>query len=171
MVRAPWLRMWVTAGVMIAGGCTKEGGVELSWEFHALPDGSGEVEPASAGCGRHGVASLFVTGANDAGDGTSFIAVCTAGATTRTVPVGEWTFALHTLDVQGRVIGQLDPPDAVLGPLAVDDGGSTVFPRATITPRAACADGVDNDGDGSVDLADLDCADATDVDESAARQP
>ncbi|SRR6266540_5497812 len=164
MLRVFWFTGLIAAGVMGAGGCSNEGGVELLWEF----DGS---EPPSAGCGRHGVDSVLVTGANDAGDGANMIAVCTAGDLRRTVPVGRWTFALHTLDIRGRLIHALEEPDAVTETLEVAEGGSKMFAIATIVPRPACGDGVDNDRDGRVDLTDPDCADATDTDESPAPLP
>jgi hypothetical protein len=164
MLRVFWFAGLIAVGVMGAGGCSNEGGVELSWWF----DGS---EPASAGCGRHGVDSVLVTGANDAGDGANIIAVCTAGNLERTVPVGRWTFALHTLDIRGRLIRALEDPDATTETLEVAEGRSVMFAIANIASRAACADGVDNDRDFRVDLTDPDCADETDPDESPAPQP
>jgi hypothetical protein len=165
MLRVLWFAVLIAVGVMGAGGCSNEGGVELSWEF----DGS---EPAWVGCGRHGVDSVLVTGANDAGDGANMIAVCTAGSLKRTVPVGRWMFALHTLDIRGRLIRALEDPDAVTETLEVAEGGTAMmFAVANIVPRPACADGVDNDRDGRVDLTDPDCADTADTDESPASQP
>jgi hypothetical protein len=116
---------------------------------------------------------VLVTGASDAGDGANMIAVCTAGNLKRAVPVGRWTFALHTLDIGGQLIKALEEPDAVTETLEVAEGASKVFQTATIVPRPECSDGVDNDKppDGRVDLTDPDCADATDTDESPAPQP
>jgi len=45
-------------------------------------------------------------------------------------------------------------------PVTVPSEGTTATDPVTLAPNPACADGVDNDGDGLVDLADPDCADA-----------
>ena len=48
------------------------------------------------------------------------------------------------------------------------DSGCASLTDPTETPPAACADGVDNDGDGGADLADPGCANASDTSEKSA---
>jgi hypothetical protein len=151
--------------IPLLAGCSHDGDVKVLWQFDA-------DEPAADGCGRHGVDSVFVTGSSDQGDGASFLAVCTAGSLRRTVPAATWSFTLHALDVHGNSIQPVDVPDGMTYPMAVPEGGATEFPAISITPRAACADGIDNDGDGRVDLADADCGgDSTWNDEATPKQP
>ena len=133
---------------------------------------AGADETAADGCGQHGVDSVFVTGASDKGDGASFLAVCTAGLLRRTVPAATWSFTLHALDVHGNSIQPVDMPDGMTYPHGRERGGAYGVSPIAITPRAACADGIDNDGDGRVDLADADCGgDSTWNDEATPKQP
>ncbi len=46
------------------------------------------------------------------------------------------------------------------------DSGQTANTQTTVTVQTQCSDGVDNDGDGKIDLADTGCTDASDNDES-----
>jgi hypothetical protein len=155
--------------ILLTAGCSHDGEVVVSWQFPGPPDAA---ETAADGCGRHGVDSVFVTGSSDQGDGASFLAVCTAGSLQRTVPTATWSFTLHALDVHGNSIQPVDVPDGMTDPMAVPEGDPIHFPAITITPRAACADGVDNDSDGRVDLADADCGgDSTWNDEATPKQP
>ena len=165
----------LAAGAVWAGGCEGEGTVELSWTFPPLAGGNGEPETAAAGCGNHGIDSLLLTGANDAGEGGNFIALCTPGTVRRGVAIGNWSFAVHTLDIRGRLIRALEEPDALTEVLVVADGATAVFPTVTLSPRPACSDTVDNDGDGRVDLDDFDdpecVGNPAGTDESIAPQP
>jgi len=155
--------------IPLLAACSHEGDVAVSWQFAGPADAT---ETAADGCGRHGVDSVFVTGSSDKGDGASFLAVCTAGSLRRTVPAATWSFTLHALDVHGNSIQPVDVPDGMTYPMAVPEGDVAEFPAITITPRAACADGIDNDGDGRVDLADADCGgDSTWNDEATPKQP
>jgi hypothetical protein len=47
----------------------------------------------------------------------------------------------------------------------LDLGGETITANATVR-LSACSDGMDNDGDGKIDMADLGCADTSDNDET-----
>jgi hypothetical protein len=153
--------------VFVAGGCSHNGDVELAWQFAGA---SGAVEGAADGCGFHGVDSVLVTGSSDIGEGMNAIGLCTPGSLRRAVPVGTWTFSIHTLDVHGKAIFPLDMPDGTTDPMPVTEGGLATFSPVLLTPRPQCGDGIDNDGDGLVDLADPDCAgDATWTDEAAPR--
>jgi hypothetical protein len=172
MRRALLVGMMVAAGALGAGGCTPEGTVELTWQFPVIAARGNEPESAPAGCGSHGIDSLMITGANDAGDGATIVALCTAGWVRRDVPVGTWSFAFHSVDIQGRLIRALDDPDAQSETLAVAEDAATMFPAVTLRPRSACSDTIDNDSDGRIDLDDPECeGNAGGADESAAPQP
>jgi hypothetical protein len=157
------------SGPCLTAGCSHDGDVEIPWQFAGpSPDG----ESAQEGCGQHGVDSVFVTGSSDKGDGASFLAVCTAGALRRTVPAATWSFTLQPLDVHGNNVQPADVPDGMTYPMPVSEGAVTQFPPISIVPRAACADGIDNDRDGRVDLTDPDCGgDPTWNDEATPKQP
>ena len=127
---------------------------------------------AEAGCGAHGVDAIRVTGASTQGDGEDVVALCAIGEFTHGVPIGNWSFTIHQLDVRGRAIDvpQLDDQgepvlDANGYPTLVPDptATATVAKDATVdldpgmvvlTPRPECSDGIDNDCDGRVDLDD-----------------
>jgi hypothetical protein len=159
------VRVVALTTILLAAACSHDGDVAISWQF------AGD-EPAADGCGRHGVDSVFVTGASDKGDGASFLAVCTEGKLHRTVPTGTWSFALHALDVHGNSIQPVDMPDGMTYPMPVNEHPEAEFPPISIVPRPACRDGIDNDGDGRVDLADPDCGgDSGWNDEATPKQP
>jgi hypothetical protein len=172
MTRVLFGALWLAAGALCAGGCTPEGTVELAWQFPALAGGSGEPETAPAGCGGHGIDSLFIAGRDGGGEGANLVVSCTAGWVRRPVPTGTWSFTFHTMDIHGRLIRASDDPDAVSEALAVAEDGTTSFPTVTLPPRPACGDTVDNDRDGRIDLDDPECAGNADgADESTAAQP
>ena len=141
---------------LVAGGCTQQGDYEATWQFAAAGD-------APDGCGAHGVDAVLVTGSSDAGDRTSVTALCTTGLVKSSIPTGSWHFAIYSLDVEGKAIWPIDQPDAqapedTSAPgIAITDGGLATF-AVTLQARPACRDGIDNDGDGRVDLDDPDCA-------------
>jgi hypothetical protein len=146
----------LACGLASAAGCTDHGSYQASWTFVGN-------EAAGTGCGLHGVDTIHVTGASTAGDGEDLIAVCAPGGLTHEVPVGDWTFTFHQLDVRGR---EIVPTDAQGQPVPAPTATATVVKDKTIdpplpvelTPRPECSDGIDNDTDGRVDLDDADCA-------------
>ena len=84
------------AGGLSAAGCADHGSYSVTWTFVG-------GEAAGSGCGLHGVDTIHVTGANTAGDGEDLIAL-RAWRASHSVPVGDWTFTFHQLDVRGRPI-------------------------------------------------------------------
>ena len=138
-------------GVATAAGCTDHGTYQVAWQFVG-------GEPAQTGCGAHGVDSVRVIGSNTAGDTENFSVLCTPGLATHSVVVGTWTLAVHQVDVRGVAIDPVDPPmtsiDVVKDQLQPPD---PLVPLE-LTPRPECSDGIDNDGDGRVDLDDPECA-------------
>jgi hypothetical protein len=174
----PWARIACLAGGLSALGCTAHGSYKVTWTF--------TDESAAAGCGAHGVDAIRVTGASAQGDGEDVVTLCTntianpdgtrtdSGVFTHGVPVGNWTFTIHQVDVRGRQIDvpQLDDqgqpvldangyptlvPDPTATATVVEDMTVDLEP-VTLTPRPECNDGVDNDGDGRIDLDDDTCA-------------
>lgn len=60
------------------------------------------------------------------------------------------------------------PPPA---PATPDVGGDTPDPAPTTKPKPACGDGVDNDGDGTIDMGDWGCATKADASEVLTNVP
>ena len=162
----------------MVAGCSDHGNYRVTWVFVDRPEGGG--------CGAHGVDSIRVTGASTQGDGEDVVTLCAAtdvppgvvapGGFTHGVPVGNWSFTFHQLDVRGRAIQvpQLDDqgqpvldangyptfvPDPTATATVAKDTTVDVYPAMImLTPRPECGDGVDNDGDGRIDLDDDTCA-------------
>jgi hypothetical protein len=143
-------------GGLPAVGCADHGSYSVTWTF------VGGVA-ARSGCGLHGVDTIHVTGANTAGDGEDVVALCAQDQFSNSVPVGDWTFTFHQLDVRGRPIvpvdgqGQVVPDPTATATVLKDKPLESPLP-VEFTPRPECSDGIDNDGDGRVDLDDADCA-------------
>jgi hypothetical protein len=151
-----WFPILSLAGGLSAAGCTDHGTYSVSWTFVG-------GEPAGSGCGLHGVDTIRVTGASTAGDGEDVVTLCAPGAFTAEVPVGDWTFTIHQQDVRGRAIMPTDAqgeaiPDPTATATVVKDKALDMPLTVELAPRPECSDGVDNDGDGRVDLDDDGCA-------------
>jgi len=149
-----WSRLLCLAGGLWAVGCTDYGSYRVSWTFAGDP-------PEEVRCGQHGVDSLRLTGMSTEGDGAEVTTLCTtAQPFSHSVPVGTWTFTVQQLDVRGTPIKPKDAqgyevPDPTATATIAVDTETPLDPPIVLTPRSACEDGVDNDGDGRVDLDDL----------------
>jgi len=143
------MRRAVVAAVaaLSAGACSQSGTYKMTWSFVTGED-------AASGCGAHGVQAVRITGLTDGGSTDEIVAPCTAGALSRGVSPGNWTFTAHMLDGHDRFLGTEAPADQ--GQVTIGDGTTTDL-TAVFTPLPACGDGVDNDGDGRVDEDDPDC--------------
>ena len=140
-------------GVAAAAGCTDHGSYQVGWKFV----GTDSLQPSD--CGAHGVDSVRVIGSNTAGDTENFAVLCTETIATHSVVVGTWTLAVHQVDVRGVPIDTVDPRTTSID--VVKDQLTPPTPYLDIldlTPRPECGDGIDNDGDGRVDLDDPQCA-------------
>lgn len=135
-------------------GCTQDGSYRVTWNFLATADPGAPVQSAAEGCGQHGVDAIFVTASDTNADGDQVLAICTLGQVNRPVPAGTWSIQLQAVDAQATLIGSI-APQMVSGVVA--DGAVIELGLVTLTPRPACDDGIDNDGDGRVDLDDPDC--------------
>jgi hypothetical protein len=139
------------AAVLAVASCSQNGSYRLSWIFAV--DATAVPESTSTGCGRHYVDSIWATGTDDAGDAQQIVALCTPGWVTANAPPGTWSFSVQMLDAQGAVI--MVPTQTTSAEPITADGPQAQFSVTLVPP--ACSDGIDNDGDGLVDLADPDC--------------
>jgi hypothetical protein len=154
-----WALALVAAGLLGAGGCTQSGSYRLSWVF--LVDGT--LESSATACGRHGIDSILATGTDGSGDAQQVIALCVPGQFGGSAAPGTWTFTFQMLDAERAPVHPVSPPgETALAPVPAGsatvsvDGPTAEFPVQFI-PLPECNDGIDNDGDGRVDLADPDC--------------
>jgi hypothetical protein len=141
----------VAAGL---GGCSSKGSYQLAWTFDP------GVTIASGDCARRGVAGLQITGDNGGGQDV-FVALCDAGSVVREVSTGSWSVTASPVDGRGRVQLQGGVPLVSTPPATVEVTGDHVTlttPAVIVIPTLPeCSDGVDNDGDGRVDLDDPTC--------------
>jgi len=143
------------ATALVIGGCAKEGSYRVTWSFPVDTTANAALESAAVGCGQHGVDSILVTGVDTTTDGDQVLAICTPGQVTRSVPAGSWTIQVEAVDVRNAVMPLVLPEMPI--PVVVVDDGAVADLVVILTPPPACDDGIDNDGDGRVDLADPDC--------------
>jgi hypothetical protein len=143
-------------------GCGSDGTYMASWKFFTTPDATAEGDPtqeATVACGAHGVDAIQVSAVSSGGDHHQTTALCTRGVMSDGLGTGQWQFTFRQLDARGDVIplpeGMSDPQrSGEIKSSEPTDLGTVVFAR-----RPACADGVDNDRDGRIDLNDPDCGD------------
>ena len=177
-----WARIACLAGGFLVAGCADHGSYRVSWSFT-------DATSAQAGCGAHGVDGIRVTGASTQGDGEDVVTLCAIGEFTHGVPIGNWTFTVHQLDVRGRPIDvpQLDDqgqpvldangyptfvPDPTATATIAKDATVNLYPDAVVlAPRPECSDGVDNDCDGRIDLDEPECAGAPNVNTAVESTP
>lgn len=142
------------AALLAVASCSQQGSYRLSWIF-AVDSTTGAAESTSTACGRYYVDSIFATGTSDAGDGQQVVALCTPGWVTADAPPGTWTFSVQMLDAQGALIES--PKKTTPAEPITADGPQVQFAVTLVPPKPACSDGIDNDSDGAVDLADPGC--------------
>ncbi|MCA9664414.1 MAG: hypothetical protein KC503_02465 [Myxococcales bacterium] len=150
----------VTSLAVVVGGCGDATSYELSWTIGCATPGDAACTISSVRqCSELGVdaiAARAVVGTND--EGTARFpcfdqARGSASAVGPDLPGGEVTLEVSALSASGHVLS---------GPVSVQvviPGEGTTPVSVDLPAPLACADGVDNDGDGLVDLLDPDCAD------------
>jgi hypothetical protein len=155
----------------LCAGCGSDGTYMASWAFFAKPGATAQddpKQPATAACGAHGVDAILVSAVNAGGDRHETTALCTRGVMSDGLGTGQWQFTFRQLDARGDVIplpeGMADPQRSG----EIKSGEPTDLGEVIFAPRPACADGVDNDRDGRVDLSDPDCGDDPDRDSESA---
>jgi hypothetical protein len=145
----------------LCGGCGSDGNYQVTWNFFASPGAIAAndlTEDASSACGAHGVDAIRVSAVNPDGDRHETTGLCTQGQLAAGIGLGEWQFTFYQLDGKGDVI---PPPEGVSDPQSsakVESKATADLAPVTFVPRPACADEVDNDHDGRVDLDDPGCA-------------
>jgi hypothetical protein len=168
-------------GALAGAGCHSDGTYQLSWAFE------GEGATSALTCARRGVFSIWVGGSSTDGDTEALEVACAPGVLTRSVHTGNWSFTVLGLDREGcyrgnklggagdggvadggpaasspapagscHVTDKLDLLAATAGPVDIAKDGMTML-SVTLMPLPTCADGVDNNGDGRVDLDDPVC--------------
>ncbi|HEY2900937.1 MAG TPA: hypothetical protein VGL59_10205 [Polyangia bacterium] len=175
----------VAAFLALVGGfgCHSDGSYQMTWSFSA-----GGAQASAEDCARSGVFSIRITGADTQGDGDEVETPCAPGQLTRGVPPGTWSFTVTALDGRGRYHGDqfpepsadgdaeggadggiIDYLQATAGPATVVRDQTVAIPVVMLTPGPTCADGIDNNGDGRVDLDDPTCLGNPGGTEGAAR--
>ena len=164
-----WALAFGATVLLATAGCSQSGPYRLSWVFVVDPS-TGATESSAGACGNHGVDSILATGTDGGGDGQQVIALCVPGSFTGSATPGDWTFTFEMLDAGGQPVRPVNPPVGApgamppqptvsAGPATIAADGPTAEFAVQLTPPPECNDGIDNDGDGRVDLADPDCAD------------
>ncbi len=139
-----WVCALGLASLLAAVGCSQEGTVNVTWNFLG-------TEPASSGCGQHGVDSILIQGTDTTGDGLRQVVLCTPGQASASVKPGTWSMSVAMLNFQASTMA----PDST-GTAQVSDSVPGAV-EIQLTPVPACRDGVDNNGNGRVDLDDPGC--------------
>lgn len=140
---------------LAGAGCGDEPSYVLRWRFADEPPG-----PFSAwNCGVRGVEAF--QGTETAADGSrrSFRTVCGVGEVRRSLPAGDWTVSLVGIDPAGQLPAepQRSQLTGTAGPFSLQADGPEPIVEVVVPVRPACADGIDNDGDGLVDADDDAC--------------
>lgn len=147
--RSPFLA--VLAAALAGVACSQDGAVDVTWDFQG-------TEPASSGCGQHGVDSVVISGMESGGDGLRVVTLCTPGSDRVSVAPGTWTMQVSMLDAQGAAVAPADDTAPLPRDTVVVGTDAPAALNVHLYPPSSCADGVDNDHDGRVDAADPDCA-------------
>jgi hypothetical protein len=160
LLRPRALMGMLAAGCLTTAACKHDGAYQLSWAF------AQEAQPVSElTCAKHGVFSIRISAI--AGASIDTVAVpCGPGQVTRAIAAGTWSFEVWALDSDGKYRGDLLPPnlpgakDALMAKIDATEiaGEQTATLAVQLNPLPQCADGVDNDADGRVDIDDPGCA-------------
>jgi hypothetical protein len=141
----------VVLATLAGMGCSQDGAVDVTWTFVGN-------EPASSGCGQHGIDSVVVSGLDSGNNVVRLATLCTPGAARVEVAPGDWTIQVSIFDFQGHAANP-EVPDPTQKVVVTTNAPAAV--NVVLTPPPPCRDGVDNDGDGRVDTADPDCVNGT----------
>ena len=145
-------------------GCGTKGSYELHWTIGCSDSQDPKCQvQRTKDCSRVGLDSIEVVSTAEGGSQSSELAVFPC-YTSEVGPIGrgpDLDRGAVTLEVSGlSASGQvLSGPEEVASVAIPEEGFLEVWVELPVPP--ACADGVDNDGDGLVDLMDPDCKDAT----------
>jgi hypothetical protein len=148
-----------------SAGCGPNGSYTLSWFI------AGETRSDAYGCSSHGVDGIQVqalhAGTRDPADLAVF--PCAPHFGEHKLDAGDYLLQVTPINARGDRLTDPTTGTAVAPvevAVTVPEDGTVLLEPVTLTPNPACSDGVDNDGDGLVDLADPDCGDALSESES-----
>ena len=152
---------WLLGAILLVdvAGCGATKTYQLSWTL----DGAAVNGPLD--CSSSGIDAIEVL-ARTGGDETRSVFACYseldgASAEGPDLSSGAHALAVSTLSPAGQ---------RLTGPIVVDaliPNEGVVAVKVDLPRPPACADGVDNDGDGTVDLLDTNCVDVTDTSEGS----
>ena len=147
------------AAAVGGAGCGPDGSYTLSWTI------TGETSADAYGCSSHGIDGIQVQALHATSlEPASLVTFpCAPHFGEHKIDAGDYVLQVTPLNARGERL--TDPRTGVAVapvevPVKVPSEGTTNTDAVTLTPNPACADGVDNDGDGLVDLADPDCGNA-----------
>ena len=158
------LRAGVLGAALLLVACNSTGSYRVAWTFvdgrMFSPGEEGNVGFTPGDCGRYGVSSIAIAGTSDDGTGDNAVAACAPGTFSRELPTGTWSLVLTALDAEGRikapgVVDRLNNRTTVV--VLRDQVARPKDDPVFLPPLPECSDGVDNDGDGRVDLDDDGC--------------
>jgi hypothetical protein len=149
----------VLAALGGSAGCGPNGSFTLSWAI------AGETRSDAFGCSSHGIDGIQVQALHASSREPSDLVVfpCAPHFAEHKLDSGDYVLQVTPINARGQRL--TDPRTGVaVAPVevaaTVPADGTVMLDPVTLTPNPACADGVDNDRDGLVDLADPDCGDA-----------
>ena len=155
----------VLAALAGSAGCSPSGSFTLSWAI------AGESRSDAFGCASHGIDGIQVQALHASSRDPADLVVfpCAPHFAEHKMAAGDYVLQVTPINARGDRL--TDPTTGVaVAPVEVAvkvPGDGTVMPDpVTLTPNPACSDGVDNDRDGLVDLADPDCSDALGISEA-----
>jgi hypothetical protein len=151
-----------------SAGCGPNGSYTLPWFV------AGETRSDAYGCSSRGVDGVQVQALHaSSGEPADLVLFpCAPHFGEHKIDAGDYILQVTPLNARGERL--TDPRTGVaIAPVEVTvkvpASGTINLDPVTLTPNPACSDGVDNDGDGLIDLADPDCGNA--VGESEAPPP
>jgi len=138
-------------------GCGPNGSYTLSWFV------KGESRSDAYGCSSHGVDGIQVQALHaDSRDPADLVVFpCAPHHGERKLAAGDYFLQITPGNARGARM--TDPETGAAIPavevaVSVPGDGTVYTDTVEVVPNPACSDGVDNDGDGLIDLADPDCA-------------
>jgi hypothetical protein len=143
----------------VSAGCGPNGSFTLSWAIE------GETRSDAFGCSSHGVDGIQVQALHASSRAPSDLVVfaCAPHFAEHKMDAGDYLLQVTPTNAKGERL--TDPTTGVaIAPVevavTVPSDGTVMLDPVTLTPNPQCSDGVDNDRDGLVDLADPDCPNA-----------
>ncbi len=161
------LLVLVLTAIAGSAGCGPNGSYTLSWAI------VGESSADAFGCSSHGIDGIQVQALHASTRDPANLVVfpCAPHFAEHKIDAGDYLLQVTPINARGERL--VDPRTGVaMAPVevavTVPSDGTVATETVELTPNPQCSDGVDNDRDGLVDLADPDCGDALGESESPA---